>query len=154
MAFAGVVRRFVALVTVTFAQSVHTYSSSAPSTSLHSLAEAKIFALGPVGYAGKTSEEERHFKALLALDRDKAKQELERLYSSGNPQAMGYALVGMRKLDPKRYAELVVAARTSDMAVTTMWGCIVESEKLSTVANDLDSGKYDSWLCWMEKLPL
>jgi hypothetical protein len=33
----------------------------------------------------------------------------------------------MRKLDPKRYAELVVAARTSDMAVTTMWGCIVES---------------------------
>jgi hypothetical protein len=150
----GLLVLFAALVPMTFAQSVHTYSSSAPSTPLHSLAQAKIFALGPVGFAGKTSEEERQFKALFALDRDRAKQELERLYSSGNPQAMGYALVGMRKLDPKRYAGLLVTARTSDVAVTTMWGCMMESEKLRTVANDLDSGKYDSWLRWMEKLSL
>jgi hypothetical protein len=118
---------------------------------LHSLAEAQIFALGPVGYAGKTSEEERQFKALFALDRDKAEQELERLYSSGNPQAMSYSLVGMRKLDRKRYAEMLVPSRTSDVTVTTMWACVVEGEKLRKVASDLDSGKYDSWLRWMEK---
>jgi hypothetical protein len=145
---------FVALVKVTFAQPVHTYSSSAPSTPMHSLAEAKIFALGPVGFAAKTSQEERQFKALFAIDRDKAKQELERLYSSGNPQAMSYALVGMRKLDRNRYAELLVTARASDVTVTTMWGCLIKSEKLRTVANELDSGKYDSWLRWMEKSSL
>jgi hypothetical protein len=131
----------VSLVTVTCAQSIPTSSSPPPSTPLHSLAEAKIFALGPVGFVGKTSEEERQFKAIFALDRDKAEHELERLYSSGNPQAMSYALVGMRKLDRKRYAQLLVASRASDVTVTTMWGCIMESERLPRVANDLDSGR-------------
>jgi len=121
---------------------------------LHSLAEAAIFTLGPIGYNGTTSEEELQFKAIFALDRDKAKQELERLYSSGNPQAMSYALVGMRKLDRKRYAELLAAARASRLTVTTMFGCEVESEKLRAVANDIDSGKYDPWLRWMATLPL
>jgi hypothetical protein len=144
----------VPLVTVTYAQSVPTFSSSPPSAPLHSLAEARIFALGPVGFSAKHSEEEVRFKAIFALDRDKAKQELERLYSSENPQAMSYALVGMRKLDRKRYAELLAAARASNVTVTTMWGCLVDSEKLPAVANDLESGKYDEWLRWMEKLPL
>ncbi|MGA9672800.1 MAG: hypothetical protein WBQ94_26520 [Terracidiphilus sp.] len=144
----------VALVTVTCAQSVPTFSGSVPSAVSPGLEATKIFALGPVGYAGTTSREERQFKAVFTLDRDKAKQELERLYSSKNPLAMSYALVGMRKLDRKRYEELRRAARATDVTVTTMWGCIVESEKLRTVANDLDSGKYDPWLRWMEKLSL
>jgi len=144
----------VSLVTGACAQSVPTFSSSSASTPLHSLAEARIFALGGVGFSGKHSEEELRFKAIFALDRDKATQELERLYSSKNPQAMSYALVGMRKLDRKRYAELLAAARASNVTVTTMWGCIVDSEKLSAVANELDSGKYDGFLFWMEKLPL
>jgi hypothetical protein len=116
---------------------------------MRSLREAEIFALYPVGEAGKTSEEERLFKAIFTLEQNKAKQELNNLYSSGNPQAMSYSLVGMRKLDRKRYAELLAAARTSNLTVTTMWGCIVVKEKLRTVAYDLDSGKYDSWLRWM-----
>jgi hypothetical protein len=144
----------VPLVTGIYAQSGTTWSSSAPTAPLRSLAEARIFALGPVGYSAKTSQEERQFKAIFALDRDKAKEELERLYSSGNPQAMSYALVGMRKLDRKRYEELLVAFRASKSSVTTMWGCAVESEKLQTIANDLDSGKYDPWLRWMEQPPL
>jgi hypothetical protein len=139
----------IPLVTVTCAQSVSTSLASIPSTPIHSLTDARIFALGPVGYAGTTSEEERQFKAIFVLDRSKAIQELERLYSSGNPQAMSYALVGMRKLDQKRYAELLAAARESRTTVTTMWGCIIESEKIRTIANDLDKGKYDPWLHWM-----
>jgi hypothetical protein len=144
----------IVLVSVARAQTVPPSAAAAPSTPLHSLAEAKIFALGPVGYAGTTSQEERHFKAIFTLNTDDAKQELERLYFSGNPQAMSYALVGMRKLDRKRYAELLLAARVSDVAVTTMWGCVVKSEKLRTVANDLDAGKYDLWLRWMATLSL
>lgn len=141
----------VPLFTVTYAQTVQSWSSSAPTAPISSLSEARIFALSPVGFAGKTSQEEIRFKAIFRLDRDKAKEELERLYLSGNPQAMSYALVGMRKLDRNRYAELLTAARASQVTVTTMWGCRVENEKLATVANDLDAGQYDSWLRWMEK---
>ena len=144
----------VPLVTVTCAQSVPTLSASLPSTPLLSITEAKIFALGPVGYAAETSQEERQFKAIMALKPDKAKQEFERLYSSGNPQAMSYALVGMRKFDHERYAELLTSARASDVTVRTMWGCIISDEKFRTVANELDSGKYDPLLPLSYKIVL
>jgi len=142
----------VALSTVACAQSSPAYSRAVPSAAVtHGLEAAAIFALGPIGIVGKTSDEERQFKAIFVLDQDKATQELERLYSSGNPQAMSYALVGMRKLDRKRYAELLAAAGSSNMTVREMWGCIVEREKLRTFANNLNAGKYDSWLGWMAK---
>jgi hypothetical protein len=137
---------FVLLVTVTCAQSRSIFSSDAPSGRLQSLSEARIFALGGVGFAGKIPQELILFRAIMALKPDQAKEDLENLYSGGNPQAMSYALVGMRKLDQKRYAELLVSARASDATVTTMWGCAVENEKLRTIANDLDVGKYDPWL--------
>jgi hypothetical protein len=139
----------VAVIASASAQSAPTISSSTPSTSLHSLAEAGIFTLGPVGYAAQTSVEETQFKSIFSHDSAKAKLELERLYSSGNPQAMAYALVGMRELDRKRYAEMLSAARTSHVTVTTMFGCVIEGEKLREIANDLDSGKYDLLLRWM-----
>jgi len=113
---------------------------------LQPLEVAKIFAFGGVGFAGTPSQEELAFKSILALPSDTAKQRLERLYASGNPQAMSYALAGMRKLDRKRYAELIVSARTSDASVHTMSGCIMRNEKLREIANELDSGAYDSWL--------
>ena len=107
---------------------------------------AKMFAFGSVGFGGRVSEEEHQFKAILALEPAQAKQKLEKLYSSGNPQAMSYALAGMRKLDRKRYTELLVSARASGLIVTTMRGCIMSQEKLRTVADDLDSGIYNVWL--------
>ena len=107
---------------------------------------ANMFSLGGVGFSGTSSQEELAFKSILVLPSDTAKQRLERLYSSGNPQAMSYALAGMRKLDPKRYAELIASARTSDATVHTMSGCIMTNEKLRKIADELDSGKYDPWL--------
>ena len=113
---------------------------------LQPLEVAKVFAFGGVGFAGTTSQEELAFKSILVLPSDTAKQRLERLYSSGNPQAMSYALAGMRKLDRKRYAELIASARTSDATVHTMSGCIMTNEKLRKIADELDWGKYDPWL--------
>ncbi|HMH11759.1 MAG TPA: hypothetical protein VK578_01505 [Edaphobacter sp.] len=139
----------VPLVTVTCAQSVPSFPASFPTMPSHRLAGAKIFALWPVGYALETSQEEHQFKAIFVLDRGKAKQELELLYSSRNPQAMSYALVGMRKLDQNRYAELLAEARVSELEVTTMSGCVGETKTLRTVASELDAGKYDRWLRWM-----
>jgi hypothetical protein len=53
---------------------------------------------------------------------------------------MSYALAGMRKLDRKRYAELLVSVRASDVTVQTMSGCIISKERLRKIADDLDSG--------------
>jgi len=92
---------------------------------------------GKFCFAGQIPRELQMFRA------DQAAQELERLYSGGNPQAMSYALVGMRKIDQKRYRELLASTRASDVTVRTMWGCIVQDEKIRTVADELDSGKYD-----------
>jgi hypothetical protein len=61
-------------------------------------------------------------------------------------QGMSYALAGMRRLDRKRYSELLVSARASDLIVTRMRGCIMSQVKLRTLADDLDSGIYDVWL--------
>ena len=110
------------------------------------LEAARMFSLGPVGWVGRPTEEEHQFQAILALERGEAKQKLEKLYTSGNPQAMSYALAGMRKLDRKRYSQLLVSARGSDLSVTTMRGDIMSREKLRTVADEIDSGIYDVWL--------
>jgi hypothetical protein len=136
----------IPVVALSCAQSAPTTSSSPSKTLLYNLVDARIFALGPVGYAAKDPEELLRFRAIMALKPDQAKQELEKLNSSGNPQAMSYALVGMRRLDPKRYAELLASARASNVMVRTMWGCIISDEKLRAIADELDSGKYDPLL--------
>jgi len=51
----------------------------------------------------------------------------------------------MRKLDRKRYSELLVSVRGSDLTVATMRGDIMFQEKLRTVADEIDSGIYDVW---------
>jgi hypothetical protein len=136
----------IPLVTISCAQSAPTLSSSTSTAPLRNLKDARIFALGPVGFAAKNPEELLRFKAIMAVKPDRAKQELEKLYSGGNPQAMSYALVGMRKIDHRRYSELLASARTSDVTVRTMWGCIISDEKLRAIADELDSGKYDPLL--------
>ena len=116
------------------------------------LETANIFALGPVGYAGTIPPELIEFEAIMSLQPEYAKRELERLYSSGNPQAMSYALVGMRMLDRKRYSEMLSGSRASNLMVVTMWGCELSEEELRSVANELDSGKYDRWLSSKHKI--
>lgn len=132
-----------AIAWITFSTSIAQRNGQA---GLQGLEAAKVFAFGGIGFAGITSQEELAFDAILTLPSNTAKQRLERLYSSGNPQAMSYALAGMRKLDRKRYSELIVSARTSDATVHTMTGCIVRNEELRNIADDVDSGRYDAWL--------
>ena len=144
---------FGAIVTVMCAQSRPTFSSEPPSGPLQSLSEARIFALGAVGFAGKAPQELLLFRAIMALNPDEAKEGLEKLYSSSNPQAMSYALVGMRKIDRRRYEELLASARASDVTVRTMWGCEILDEKFRDVAEQLDSGKYDPLLLHYKPVP-
>ena len=133
-----------ALLLVTFCASISAQTDRR--FVLPRLETTRVFALGPVGFATSTSQQELEFKQILALPYPRATEQMEKLYATGNPQAMSYALAGMRKLDRKRYAELLVSVRASDVTVQTMSGCIISTKKLRKFADDLDTGKYDAWL--------
>lgn len=128
------------------ASEVHRDAEADLARSQETLEVAKVFAFGGIGFAGATSQEELAFESILDLPSDTAKPRLEKLYSSGNPQAMSYALAGMRKIDRKRYAEMIFSARRSDATVHTMTGCIMSNERFLQIAEELDAGRYDPWL--------
>ena len=110
------------------------------------LAKSKIFALGPVGYAGTTSHNELDLRSVLSLPKPEAIAILENLDASNNPQAQAYALAGFRKLDRRRFLQLLPAALRSDITVETEQGCIVSGQTMRKLAEDLNSGEYDRYL--------
>src|SRR3974377_228269 len=55
-------------------------------TAQETLELARVFAFGGIGFVGTTSREELAFTSILVLPSHSAKQRLERLYLSGNPQ--------------------------------------------------------------------
>jgi hypothetical protein len=94
------------------------------------LSTAERFAFGGVGYAGVTSKGETDFKFVLAQPKPTARNAFERLYAIGNPQGKSYALPGLKKLAPERFAELVPTFAKSTEEVEVMRGCIVSHELL------------------------
>jgi hypothetical protein len=68
--------------------------------------------------------------------------DFERLLSVGNPQAKGYALVGIRAVDPNRFKELSHSLHDSKEEIMTERGCIVAHESLGTVLNRIERGEY------------
>ena len=104
------------------------------------LAKVGIFAFGGVGFAGVTSSGEKDYRAILA--RPSAMGDFERIYSSGNLQAKCYALVGIRKLNAKRFKELVQPLRSSKEQVATMHGCVIDGELLGAIIRQIETGKY------------
>ncbi|HLI77857.1 MAG TPA: hypothetical protein VKV02_13005 [Acidobacteriaceae bacterium] len=101
------------------------------------LLHAAMFALGPVGYAGQTSPEERDYRQILA--QPNALASFEELFARGNKQAKSYALAGMRQLSPARFRELYATLPDPNAKVHTMHGCIVSDETLRQVALSLAS---------------
>ena len=104
------------------------------------LASVDVFAFGGVGFAAETSQGERDYKLLLA--RASALTDFERLFTVGNIQAKCYALVAIRELNRRRFAELSPVLRDSQAVVMTMSGCIGGREPLSTVIARIESGDY------------
>ena len=110
------------------------------------MAQVDFFAFGGVGFAGTTSEGEMGFRTVMSEPPDRALALFETLYATGNLQAKGYALVGIRALKPARFKELYKALLTSKDNITTMRGCIVSSEHFSDIVRQIDKGNYDVWL--------
>ena len=106
------------------------------------LSTVERFAFGGVGYAGVTSKGETDFKFVFAQPKATALDAFERLYATGNPQGKSYALSGLKKLAPKRFAELVAALGQSTEKVEVMRGCIVSHEPLREVAKQIGQGKF------------
>jgi hypothetical protein len=103
------------------------------------LAKVEVFAFGPVEYAGITSLGEKDYKVILS--RPSAAVDFERLWSTGNPQARSYAMVGIRAINPERLNELSRSLRDSKVNVTTESGCIVSHESLGTVLKHIEAGE-------------
>jgi hypothetical protein len=110
------------------------------------LASVGSFAFGGVGFAGVTSAGEKDFRLVLSQTSPIALESFEKLYVHGNAQAKAYALVGVRKLNSKRYKELLGTAATSVDKVEVMRGCILTRESLKDIARQIDAGGFDSWV--------
>ena len=124
------------------------------------LAEAKVFRLGGVGYAGETSDEERALRALLK--ESSVVEALESLVEAGSPEGGLYGLAGLRQIDKaafrRAYGRYVVKEepperpsfleeiRTPKGEVTTQTGCIVMAQGRKQIAAAIDSGRYDKLL--------
>src|SRR5580692_602495 len=108
-----------------------------PDAVVERLAKVGVFALGPVGFARITSPGETDYRTIL--NRSSALEDFEKLYSTGNLQAKCYALVGIRRLDPTRFKELVRPLRDSKETVITMSGCIMSHETLGDVIKQIES---------------
>jgi len=106
------------------------------------LSSVQRFAFGGVGYAGVTSKGEIDFKLVISEPRQDALNAFEKLYAAGNPQGKAYALSGMKKLNPKRFKELLASLAASKDEVEVMRGCIVSHELLRDLASQIDKGKF------------
>ena len=106
------------------------------------LSTVETFAFGGVGYAGVTSKGEIDFKFILSQPQLTALSAFEKLYATANPQGKSYALSGIKKLNPKRFKELLPSSEASRDEVEVMRGCIVSHEALWDVAKQIDRGKF------------
>jgi len=104
------------------------------------LAKAHIFAIGGVGFAGTTSDEEKDFR--LIVGDDHASDVFGTLYESGNNQAKAYALLGLYLVNAGRFRDIYDSLSTSKEELLLMRGCIVSKEKLSVIAKRIDNGQF------------
>jgi hypothetical protein len=123
------------LLFVLVPQSVHP-----PDAVVEGLAKVGVFALGPVGFARITSPGETDYRTVL--NRTSALEDFEKLYSTGNLQAKCYALVGIHRLNPTRFRELIRPLLDSKETVNTMTGCILSREALGNVIKQIESGRF------------
>jgi hypothetical protein len=112
----------------------------------HRISSVNVFAFGGIGFAGKTSDGEKDFRIVYSQSHNVSLKFFEDLFRNGNPEAMSYALAGIRQLAPARFVTLRQSLAGSSAKVVTMSGCIIEDRLLTTVADDIGKGNYDYWI--------
>ena len=102
---------------------------------------ADMFGIGPLGDGGTTSEEERGLRALLKTP--DASEKLSQIIRSASPAGQLYALLGLHLRDPQAFDRAIPDFLRRDDIVTTMTGCIINEERMATVAQRIARGEYD-----------
>ena len=97
----------------------------------------QIYAFGGVGYAGRTSQGELDYRAIMAERPERALKLFETVFAEGNGQAKSYALRAIHKLDPAKFKALSDSIRTSEDNVMTMHGCLVGTTNLEDVTREI-----------------
>lgn len=121
-------------------------AQTAQSSAQKSLSAAKLFALGGIGYAGEISQGERDFWVLLDQPPDRALAAFEEVFNRGTPEAKCYALVGIRKLNPAHFHQLLLSIAEHSDTVRTADGCLFDQSTLAKTAERINHGSYDAWL--------
>lgn len=111
-----------------------------PDLVLDRLSKVELFAFGPTGYVGTTSSGEQDYKTVLG--RNSALADFEKLFTEGNIQAKCYALVGIHKLNPARFKELVRPLGESKTTVAVMEGCVISDAPLNRILKRIAAGRY------------
>jgi hypothetical protein len=118
-------------------------AAKAPTAAAEDLKHVSVFAFGGVGFAGTTSLGEKEFRVIFSQDSLTALHQFEDIYANGNVEARCYALVALRRLNPARFQQLVSEQAASDASVRTMRGCLMETERLADLLQQITRGSFD-----------
>ena len=110
-------------------------AANAPQT----LRSTKKFIIGRVFEEGLITESENAFRALLK--RKDALKQLRLLIKDRSPSCQLYALLGLRLLGADEFDAEYARMKHSEIAVSTMSGCIAFQATLGDIAEDIKQGK-------------
>jgi len=115
--------------------------SAADSDNYRTVKSARQFIIGPVGWHGIVSDEEKAFNALCKAP--DAADQFRRILREGTIAGKMYALLGLRQVSAPDYKQQASRFRNSTATVETVSGCAVEQDRVSTVVVE-----------WIDKMPL
>jgi|GEM_PF-4282866 len=108
------------------------------------LKSIEIYAMGPTGISGSTSQGEKYFWSIY--DRPDALHHFERLFKEGNIQAKSYALTGLYLIDKKQFDARSISYVNEKSKVEIMEGCIVSHKSAPDLLKDIQSEEYKAYL--------
>lgn len=111
-------------------------AASAEASTYSTVRSARHFAIGGVGYAGVTSEEELAMRTIR--DGPRAQEQLRRLLKEGTPAGQMYALFALRQLSPPDYSALAEQFSRRSTSVPTISGCSVYTQQMSEAVQWID----------------
>jgi len=115
------------------------------------LRKTTTFAMGGVGVVGSMAAGERALRDIL--NQPNATARLEKMIPDASPAAQLYALVGLRDRDRAAFQRALEKVRGNTAAVPTLRGCIMQTEKFGDLVQQIEEGKFDSYLSrkWPEQ---
>lgn len=104
------------------------------------LTRVSVFAVGGVGVAGTRSQGESAFRVLLK--QKGAGAAFQQLLKSATPEGKMYGLLGLSVIAPGHLAPQAKPFLSAPEPVQTISGCMVMTEKMGAVAQQINKGNY------------